>query len=256
MIKISSEDINTSENSNIDDIKSIFKDILIKNDSYTIGIDELHRIRLEIGQEEDSKENIVSGLVKMVMEIDNLPMEFEDREKYKRDIANIYQIGLTEGEERAKEYADNLKEIIEKNLIIHRKMDLYAPTILGFIIIILVFSVADSLSLSYSLKAPLIYGSIGGILSVIVQNNKFNIDYKVDKKLLKFEAIKLVILSNIMAIIGSLAIESRTIFANMSGGDTFMKLVYVLCGYSQTFIPNVLKNFEIKSEENDKKITK
>lgn len=248
VIKIDSENINSDNIEDESEVISIFEETLISNNRYKIGIDELQRVRIEIEQDEDDKQ-IVSALVRMVMEIDNLPMELEDRKKYKRDIANIYQIGLNEGEKNAKEYANNLKEIIEKNLIIHRKKDLYGPTILGFCIIIVSFSIVDLLYPAYTLKSPLIYGSLGGILSVIVQNNKVDIDYKVDKSLLKFEAIKLVILSNVMAIIGGLAIESKVIFSNLSANDAFIKLAYVLCGYSQTYIPNLLKNFEIKSKD-------
>lgn len=247
-MEISSKNVsNNQEDEN--KTTSIFKEILISNDKYKVGIDELQRVRLEIEQDEDEKQKIVSGLVKMVMEVDNLPMEPEDRKKYKRDIANIYQIGLNEGEKSAKEYSDNLKKIIEKNLIIHRKRDLYRPAILGFCAIIIIFSIVSSLSLANALPEPLIYGSVGGILSAIIQNNKFDIDYKVDKGLLKFEAFKLVILSNVMAVIGGLAIDSKIVFANLSGGDAFIKLVYVLCGYSQTYIPNLLKNFEIRSKD-------
>lgn len=219
------------------------------NDIYKIGLDEFQRIRISIdGNADEEVKSILSKLVKNVMEIDNLLIETEDRIKYKRDIANIYQIGITEGEEAAVKYAENLKDIIENNLIINRKFDLFAPTILGFIIVIILFCIAGDMSLAYKIKDPVIYGSIGGILSVIIQNNKFDIDYKVDKKLLRFEAVKLVLISNIMALIGDLAIDSQLIFSDMVKDGSLKLLIYVLCGYSQTFIPNILKNFELKNE--------
>lgn len=228
------------------DKEEIFKEILIQTDTYTIGIDELKKIRISLCEGIDvNEEEIISSLVKIVMDIDNLPMENEDRDKYKRDIANIYQIGLSRGKEEAIIYANNLKEIIETNLLMNRKKDLFQPTIIGFIIIVLVCIVF----IDNDIGNILIYGSIGGILSVIIQNNKFSIDYKVDKKLLKFEAFKLVLLSNIMSLIGNLAIESQFIFPNFYQSESFKYLVYILCGYSQTFIPNILKNFESKSAE-------
>jgi hypothetical protein len=119
----------------------------------------------------------------------------------------------------------------------------------GFFIVIVIFRIEDLLALPFTLSKSLIYGSLGGILSAIVQTNKFDIDYKVDKSLLKFEPIKLVILSNVVSVIGGLAIQSKIVFSNSSGEDAFIKLVYVLCGYSQTHIPHLLKNFEIKSKD-------
>lgn len=227
------------------DKDDIFKEILIQTEEYSIGIDELQRVRISVDSEIDEhKEEIISSLVKTVMDIDNLPMESGDRDRYKRDIANIYQIGLSINKEEAIIYANNLKEIIETNLIINRKKDLFQPTIIGFVIIVLFCMIF----INNNIGEIFIYGSIGGILSVIIQNNKFNIDYKVDKKVLKFEAFKLVLLSNIMSLIGNLAIESQFIFSNFYQNQSFKYLVYILCGYSQTFIPNILKNFELKSE--------
>mgnify|MGYP001008356479 CR=1 FL=1 len=227
------------------DKDDIFKEVLIQTEEYTIGIDELQRVRISVDSEIDEhKDEIISTLVKTVMDIDNLPMESEDRDRYKRDIANIYQIGLSRNKEEAIVYANNLKEIIETNLLMNRKKDLFQPTIIGFVIIVVVCMKF----INNNIGEIFIYGSIGGILSVIIQNNKFNIDYKVDKKLLKFEALKLVLLSNIMSLIGNLAIESQFIFSNFYQTQSFKYLVYILCGYSQTFIPNILKNFELKSD--------
>lgn len=227
------------------DKDDIFKEVLIQTEEYTIGIDELQRVRISVDPEIDEhKDEIISTLVKTVMDIDNLPMESEDRDRYKRDIANIYQIGLSRNKEEAIVYANNLKEIIETNLLMNRKKDLFQPTIIGFVIIVVVCMKF----INNNIGEIFIYGSIGGILSVIIQNNKFNIDYKVDKKVLKFEALKLVLLSNIMSLIGNLAIESQFIFSNFYQTQSFKYLVYILCGYSQTFIPNILKNFELKSD--------
>lgn len=174
-------------------------------------------------------------------------MEEETRDNYKRDIANIYQVGICEGINNAEKYASNLKNIIENNLIIQRKYDLFFPTILGFIIIIttaVLLTVLVRIDMVRQILSPIIYGSIGGILSVIIQNNKFNIEYKVSKKILKFEAFKLILLSNIMALIGQVVLNSDLIFSNLGQKENFQLLIYILCGYSQTFIPNILKNFE------------
>lgn len=228
--------------------EDIYIEKLIINENYTIGVDKLNRVRISINDNENNEiELIISQLAKFVLEINNLPMEEETRDNYKRDIANIYQVGICEGINNAEKYASNLKNIIENNLIIQRKYDLFFPTILGFIIIIttaVLLTVLVRIDMVRQILSPIIYGSIGGILSVIIQNNKFNIEYKVSKKILKFEAFKLILLSNIMALIGQVVLNSDLIFSNLGQKENFQLLIYILCGYSQTFIPNILKNFE------------
>lgn len=228
---------------------------MIDNSIFTIGIDEFFKIRIAINDEDSIRKDVkIANLIKLVMDIDSLPMDEYEREKYKRDIANIYQIGLNDGQELAEEYAESLKSIIEKNLIIQRKKDLFQPSIVIFICIILIASISQVKNVLSSIYNPIIFGSIGGILSIIVENNKLNIDYKVDKKLLKFESFKLVLIPIVMSIIGYIAIKSKFILGNIEqyDSDYFSFLIYIICGYSQTFIPNILKNLEFNSsQEND-----
>lgn len=227
------------------------KEELIKNDVYRIGVDELQRIRIEIIKKDKIDSNVkVSNLVKLVVDIDSLPMDDNERILYRRDIANIYQIGLNEGEDVAIEYAKNIKAIIERNLILQRKKQLFLPCIIGFACIIIISSIDILKSiLNYYYYYPIVFGSIGGMLSVITQNNKLNIDYKIDKNLLGFESVKLILISIITSIIGCVAIKSKFILGNLQGynSEYFIFLMYIVCGYSQTFIPNLLKNIETSS---------
>ena len=207
--------------------EDIYIEKLIINENYTIGVDKLNRVRISINDNENNEiELIISQLAKFVLEINNLPMEEETRDNYKRDIANIYQVGICEGIDNAEKYASNLKNIIENNLIIQRKYDLFFPTILGFIIIIttaVLLTVLVRIDMVRQILSPIIYGSIGGILSVIIQNNKFNI------KILKFEAFKLILLSNIMALIGQVVLNSDLIFSNLGQKENFQLLIYIYC---------------------------
>lgn len=234
---------------------TIFKEELINNEGYIVGVDELQRIRIAIINKDKIDSDVkVSNLVKLVVDIDSLPMDDNERILYRRDIANIYQIGLNEGEDVAIEYAKNIKRIIERNLILQRKKQLFLPCIIGFACIIIISSIDILSSLLSDYYYPIVFGSIGGMLSVITQNNKLNIDYKIDKNLLGFESTKLILISIITSIIGCVAIKSKFILGNLQGYnlDYFIFLMYIACGYSQTFIPNLLKNIEtssLKSEE-------
>ncbi|HHD2591880.1 TPA: hypothetical protein ACOTFJ_000901 [Clostridium perfringens] len=214
-------------------------------------MDNILNIRLRIIEESNLPKIEISKFVKLVMEINSLPMNDDERNKYKRDIANIYQIAFEDGEKLAIEYAEGLKNLIEQNLIIQRKEDLFKPSIFGFLFILAITSIPFSKNYIGDFYHPIFYGSIGGLLSIIIQNNKFDIDYKVDKKLLKFESLKLILVSNIMAIVGFIAINSGIILSNLntSNSQYFLYLIYILCGYSQTFIPSLLKNFEINNNK-------
>ncbi len=184
-----------------------------------------------------------------------MPLNDDERNTYSKNIANIYQIAMIENIEMAKAYGENLKSEIEKNLIIRKKKELYLPSIIILIIIVILIYILNRNNLIGEIGHPLIYGSIGGILSMIIQNR--DIDYKVDKELLYFEGFKLILLCNIMAIVGYISIKSKVILGNIDlGNNQYLQyIVYFICGYSQTFIPNVLKNFEVENSPEQSKAT-
>lgn len=222
----------------------------IKGDGYEIYADETNRIRIKVNNPKETPEVLTKAteLVKMVNGIDGLPLNNEERERYQKDIANIYQIGFISDVDLAKEYSIDLKREVERNLIIRKKQTLFFPIVVGFILLVLMGYILQKYSIIGEVGYPIIYGSLGGLLSVIFQNNKLDIDYNVRDRLLYFEAFKLVLLSNIMAIVGSLAIRSEIILGNidyLESGVYIKFLLYVICGYSQTFIPNILRNFEL-----------
>ena len=179
------------------------KKILVKNEKYSIFQDETKRVRIDFPEADYSK---ISSIHKIVLDINNMPIDDKDREYYAMDIANIYQISYKEEEDLAKEYAINLKEIIDKNLLIKRKLEFIKPCLEGFGSIIAIIMILKSIiGCNLYIMEPMIYGSLGGILAVIINNKQFNIDYSVRTEYIKFEAIKLIILSNTMSVIGRIA---------------------------------------------------
>lgn len=146
--------------------------------------------------------------------------------------------------------------------MIRKKQVLFLPVIVGYILIATVMCIMLlKWNIIFPISYPIICGSIGGALSIIFQNNKLEIDYCVADNLLYFESFKLIMLPNLMSVIGYMAIESEFIMGNIVNvqkGEYLRLLIYVICGYSQTFIPNILKNFELKDikkeKSNDKEI--
>lgn len=186
-------------------------------------------------------------VLELVNEIDNLPLDDNEIKKYDKNISNIFQIALIENTEMAKKYGENLKNEIEKNLIRRKQKELYLPSIVALIVMTTIIYVLKKNSLIGEAGDALIYGSIGGIMSMLVQNRE--IDYKVEKKILQFEGFKLVLLCNIMAIVGYIVIKSKVVLGNidLDTNRYLQYIIYFICGYSQTFIPNILKNFEMEN---------
>lgn len=230
---------------------------IIHHERFNIYVDELERVRIDIlePKEPDLLKRTIE-LSNTVNKIDTLPLSKEERKKYQRDIANIYQIGLLSSDPtKAFQYAENLRRNIERNLIIRKKKILYKPVLIAHliksIILYLLYKYCGS-----EIILAIAFGGIGGILSTIYQNNKYNIDYKVDDKLLNFESFKLVILSDVMAIVGYVIIKSGILLNTVVNGEQggyIKELIYILCGYSQTFIPNILKNFELRNSSGEER---
>ncbi len=190
----------------------------------------------------------------IVNKIDNLPLNDNERVLYQRNIANIYQIAILSDVDLAKAYAKELKNEIERNLIIRKKQVLFFPVIIVNLIIILFSYILYKNNIIIEIAFPIMFGEIGGILSIILKNIKIEIDYNVSDSLLYFESFKLILLSNIVSIVGYLTVKSEVLLYNMineQNGEYLKYLIYILCGYSQTFIPNILKNLEIKNNSDE-----
>lgn len=183
--------------------------------------------------------------------MDTLPLTIYEREKYQNDIANIYQLGILSDERLALEYSEDLRKDIERNLIIRKKQVLFIPVMTAQFISLIILLVLIHYNFYKEVSCIMLFGNIGGALSTIFYNNKLEIDYYVEDKLLYFEAFKLIILPNILALIGFLAIKSGFILGekfNNPNNQYFSFLVYIVCGYSQTFIPNMLNNFKVNNK--------
>lgn len=222
---------------------------IVQTEGYSIYRDELKKIRIKFDNPSKYSELVskATEVLELVNEIDNLPLDDNEIKKYDKNISNIFQIALIENTEMAKKYGENLKNEIEKNLIRRKQKELYLPSIVALIAMTSIIYVLKKNSLIGEVGYALIYGSIGGIMSMLVQNRE--IDYKVEKKILQFEGFKLVLLCNIMAIVGYIVIKSKVVLGNidLDTNQYLQYIIYFICGYSQTFIPNILKNFEMEN---------
>ena len=140
----------------------------------------------------------------------------------------------------AKDLSENLYQIIENNLITYKKID--------FIIPVFIISVSTIMAASFCTKIggvyneAFIYGPLGALLGALINQKNIEIDYKVGYYVLFVEACKKVVIAILVAIIGSIAIKSKFIFASINFEENiYMEyLILILCGYSQTLVPSLL----------------
>ena len=232
---------------NIND-KNDNENIIFSKNEYRVYHDEEYKIRLLAN--EGKKFDDLMTAQGIVMEINNFPLNKKMRQKYMRDIANIYQISYSLGSEEAIKKGEKLKNIIEYNLYLYKKIEFIIPCIISSIILIIIALLFNI----WEYSDVLIYSTIGGLLSIIYNQKDIEIDYKVDSRILIIEGVKLIILSVLMGLIGYISIKSQLIFGEIdfNRNKYRMYLVLILCGYSQSFIPNFLNSLNISNDINYK----
>ncbi|MDB8804418.1 hypothetical protein [Romboutsia sp. 1001216sp1] len=232
----------SSNDSDVTYSEDVIKNKIVDNDICIIGTDITHKVRIRF--KENDKIKKVSKIKRIVTDINNLPMSKSYRKKYSTEIATIYQLALNDEIEDAEILAEDLKKNIEGNIIIQRKIDFIAPAILILLLVVWV-----SNNTKYILNSEyypcFIYGPIGGILSLIINQNNLEINYNVNKVSIYIESIKMVISTLLMSLIGFIAIKSGLVLGNIdfSTNSYVLYFIIIICGYSQTFVPNILNNF-------------
>lgn len=229
-----------SENNQVDtnlENKIQVKEIIFQREDIEIYYDKDYKIR--VITKARCTENIIKAK-EIVTQINNLPMSKKMRSAYGMEISNIYQIAYNTGIEQAEHFGKMLLSDIENVIITVKKIIFIIPSIICMLVAIISGNIANSYGLVYA--DAFIYGPIGGILSIIINQKDIKIDYKVETYILVIESIKMIFISALVAIIGIIAIKSKFLFANIDfTNNVYMTyLILIICGYSQSFIPNLL----------------
>lgn len=221
---------------------------LIENDRCIIKLDAEGKVRIENLSEDDIK--LILPINKLVMDLNNIPISYKNREKYANDIKNIYTMALCNRYDEAIEYTNKLKEIMERNLELVRAIQYTIPATIIFLLII-AFSWWKLRQYNMDMYIIFIFSSLGGILSLLVKQKKFNIDYKVQAEIIIIESIKRVIITIVMGTIGYIALRADIVFSDFKIYENkyVFYLIIVICGYSTTFIPNLLDNMTKEEEK-------
>ena len=222
------------------------KTILYKSDKIVLQCDLNGKIKLENLCNTDS-ENI-SKLGEVITKLNNIQMSKKQRSVCIENIKDIcYIVDLDEG--IAVKKARALQQSIEQNLLLKKRLQYVLSAVLLFLILIIVFL---CLSNKYKdISYIFIYSSLGGILAVLYKQDSYDIDYNVESYIIVLEGVKRVILTIVVAVIGSIIIKANIVLPNFESiADNYtLALIMIVCGYSINFIPNVLDKVILKSNE-------
>ncbi|CUN90979.1 Uncharacterised protein [Turicibacter sanguinis] len=218
---------------------------LFKREDLLIYYDEEFKVRVKAKKQCQDK---IIKAHEIVMQINDLPMSKKMRKNYGKEISNIYQIAYFKSEVDAENFGNKLLIAIENNIVIYKKIEFIIPSVILTLISVIGANICGISSYTY--VSAFIYGPIGGLLAIIIKQQELDIDYKVQRYVLIIESLKKVIISIIVAIIGIISIKSQFIFYSFNFEENiYMEyLVLILCGYSQTFIPNLLNKLGSDSE--------
>lgn len=226
------------------------EETLFENRRCKITLDLEGKVRIENLNDEDMK--LILPISNLIMDLNNMPSSYKMKKKNANDIKNIYLMALNNKTTEATEYAKSLKCIIERNLYLERTNQ-YSVMALTIFFIIIIIAVIIWLISKNEIFCIFVFSSLGGILSLLVQYKKLEIDYNVEISIINIESVKRVILSIAMGCVGYIAVKANIIFADMSIADNkyILFLIIIICGYSTNFIPNLLDS--ISKNENIKK---
>lgn len=233
------------KNTTVENNEEVIKTKILENNICIIGMDISYKVRVKTKKDEYITK--VSKVKRILTDINNLPMSKKYRIKYSTEIATIYQLAMNDEFDDAENLALDLKNSIEGNIIIQRKIQFIVPAII-MLCIVICLAITNNYFINSEYYLCFIYGPIGGILSLIINQKNLDINYNVECISIYIESIKMAISTILMTLIGFIAIKSELVLANIdfSNNNYVLYFILIICGYSQTFVPNLLNSFNDK----------
>lgn len=219
------------------DNKELKERVLLENDNFIVKCSSDGRIVIDTLCEVDSRALLRLGDI--ISKLNGIEMSKGEKEEYKESIRNIcYLVSLDE--DLAIKNMDDLENCIEQGLRLKKRIQYVS--IVGSLFLILII-VCLLLSNKYKdITYVCICSSLGGILAVFYKQDTLNIDYSIAIYAIILEAVKRVVMTIVVGIIGFIAIKADVILPNFDtiANDYTLALVMVICGYSINFVPNIL----------------
>lgn len=230
--------------------KKIQEKVLLKDDECILKCDCNGKIVIKNLCRSNNK--ALLKLSDIVNKLNNVEMSKKERYVYVRSIEDLGSL-VNVDEDLAIRNIESLENNLEQGLKLKRRLQYVFTVVLVFLVLIMgCFFLRNILGdVSYTL----ICSSLGGILAILYKQDTVNIDYTVAIYAIILEALKRVVITIVVGVIGFVAIKSDIVFPDLDNivNKYTLDLVIIICGYSINFIPNILdKMLENNNSKNNK----
>ncbi|WP_242462780.1 hypothetical protein [Pantoea agglomerans] len=129
-------------------------------------------------------------------------------------------------------------------------------SILLIFLALLTYVTRDSTFIKENHFIPLVlyaasFASMGGFISVSLKIKTLHTERELSKKTYFFHGAERILFSIIAGVLVFFMFKGNLIFGFLNSGDSYSFSIYIVCalsGFSETLIPNTLRNLETKSE--------
>ena len=197
----------------------------------------------------------------LLTQINGMRKRLSNCNRYNSNVAAAYVECLSRNPENAIQILETVKQQIERDFIHEAKIG-YLKIFLGLILLnvsISLFFFYTKNYIQYDLLREYFtvatFGSFGGFLSTMYKINRLSFENEDNKSLLFFLSISRVILSMLSSVIIYILIKSNIILGILNKAENiYVYYIFaVVAGFSETFIPDILKKIERKTNEDDNK---
>lgn len=172
----------------------------------------------------------------------------KEHEKFQRHIALFYRESLFGNIETAIKISEKIIEEVNSFKYNYARL-YYLLSCFSTVLILFIFSLIQDNFIQSDYLFPytklMLYGGLGGFISVTISVKKLSLDISFYNWSHSVYGIFRIILAVICALVSYLLIKSGFIFSNLDNDNMFIIYLFaVMAGFSETLIPNVLKQIE------------
>lgn len=205
----------------------------------------------------DEISSVLSSITPKIVEVEGILRRLYSQKKYISLKARAIVEGCNGNQETALSVLERVKELAQKDYQHQIKISYLFWTLLliiiNSIISLLMFYTKDILNygIVYNYFLIATFGSFGGFLSTIYKINRLDFAEEDSKILLFFLSVSRVFLSMLSSIVIYVLIKSNILLGvfNNVENDYVFYIFSIAAGFSETFIPDILKKIQNTSQE-------
>ena len=148
--------------------------------------------------------------------------------------------------EEAQNYLVDREYEITRGWIVQYSLGIFIGT-LGILGLLHLFEQTQHICQQLGEVRILIFGMLGGVLSILQHNGKLSYTCSAGKKLVFLQIVSKVTISMLSAFLIAKAFEAEIIFGGLSsqnGVEAFKIILYIVAGFSERMVPSLIEKFE------------